>query len=460
MAVYRAEITYELANFSPAPVPTGSADDVVQVSLYLLAQDNLLALSGAHNYFGIRANLTFHSYGAGPTWEYLSTFTPIIYFRGGTTVPGQPDAFGDPWTWDGVRDQANLPNPVVFRAADGDNGAAWKTGGMLAIEKNTATDAVTYITPLGSYTLGPTDDSWTLQFPTAAPNKTPLVGYEFAHELVRGVNIVPNASETARWKHFFSFQDGLEIAGAELSAADPGLFTTGSRSTFPVGGAGNFTVGDTQLSLSLQTGQTFDTPGQPFADIHEHILSVTGGAGAIDLIRASEHKLVFEALISVDRLYQVNYRRTRESGLSWLAGLIYREYGKVFSSPSISYIRGVVRAVWADSLLALYQANSVDAGNEWSMPLVLPYTGTNPRHIIHPDHGITLYFFFTGGDLRLARSPDYGNTFLDAAPLTVKSPLASQQLDAEFGFDGSVIVSYFDGGAWNQLRSYDVGLTW
>jgi hypothetical protein len=177
------------------------------------------------------------------------------------------------------------------------------------------------------------------------------------------------------------------------------------------------------------------------------------------MARSEEHGGLWQAAVMPFMPYQIRWRRSFIHGVQWTGGVIYQQDGDQFRYPSISYLSGNLLVFWEQDGLC-YRSHSEDAGENWSDPMVLAYSGTFPRHIIHPHHPFLLYFFFDSAILKVARSFDSGLTWIDAAPITIETGLTPQQVDAEWSNDGSVLVSWFNGGVWNQARSRDTGLTW
>jgi hypothetical protein len=251
-----------------------------------------------------------------------------------------------------------------------------------------------------------------------------------------------------------------------MTAVDPGtwgLWQDRSPGSSPVGSQAGptQTTENAQLSNGYLTRFRYNTADgvRDFYARELRALETPIGTGAVDMARAVEHSLVLQAGVLPYRTHRVRWRRSHESGRTWEAGTVYEETGKQMEWPSVSYKDGRLTVFWSYDG-NVYRSFSLSVGEEWSTPVLLPYSGDYPRHIMEPLHGLLLYFFFDGTTIKVARSTDNGETFIDDAPVTVETGLTPQQIDAEFAFDGSVLVSFFDAGAWTQRRSYDSGLTW
>lgn len=335
----------------------------------------------------------------------------------------------------------------------------YKAGGTLAIEKDTDAETITFICPFGSIVIPFADFTGTIDpdLPIAAVK----MGHGFIHWGTDG------SYEEARWTELRSYVDGDEFLGHALTSADPGtwgFWNDVSPSIAPPGGstAGPPAVTEnTQLLGGYKTRFRYNT-ADGVIQTHSResrTLTTTEGASGIDTCRPREHPMLFQAAVMPFKSKTLSCRKTFIHGYVWERTTIYEEAGKVMESPSISYKGGVLNVFWTYDGVC-YRSHSEDAGEHWTAPVTLAYSGSFPRHIVHPHHPFLLYFFFDGATLKVARSFDSGASFIDAAPIQIESGLIAQQIDAEWSHDGSVLVSYFNAGVWTQKRSRDQGLTW
>jgi hypothetical protein len=340
----------------------------------------------------------------------------------------------------------------------------YKTGGMIAVEKDTGAETFTFITPVGSIIVPFAHlEEATFSLPAVDPME-PLMAIRMGHGFLRTGGDLEH--EQARWTDFRSLIDGDEWHGHTLSSSDPGTWGAWldvSPGSTPFGSQAGptQTTENAQLANGYLTRFRYNTADgtRDFYARELRQLNDVMGDGAIDMARAPEHALIWEAAVLPYKTHQLVWRRSHVSGKLWEKGIIYEEGGKLMEWPSISYQYGVLTVFFSfDGVV--YRTHSEDAGENWSTKVVLDYSGSFPRHIIHPDHPYLLYFFFDGSDIKVARSTDSGKTWIDAAPITIDTGIAPQQLDAEWNADGSVLVSYFDAGAWTQMRSRDAGANW
>ncbi|HEY9016519.1 MAG TPA: hypothetical protein VIM84_15800 [Gemmatimonadales bacterium] len=428
--IFRAEVSWDNALTVGGTLGPFFGDSV-RAALYFEAKDAFFG-------YGIGVHLNWHSFGGGPTYEYQTVFEPLFQdAQSGTVMDWLPLDDG-------------MGGFIRFTEADGQNGAAY-SGGTLAIEKDTEAETIRWSTPLGSTIVNWAD--------LGSVEGSPLLANQMGHQFDRAGG--DGESEEAQWYDFFSKQDGEIFHGAELSTADPGVWGFWLPDT-TYGGSGSLCLTDNvQLTNRYQTKFMFHTVDGLRKTGNRELRSWAGTFvnRGVDLTQSLEQSVIWRAASQPYKAYRVRWGRTHDQGRHWDTGTIYEEVGKVFSSPSLTFWMGRLIAVWSDGS-TIYQAQSYAGGQEWEVPLTLPYTGTNPRHIVEWRTGLFLYFFFDGADLKVARSTDYGHTFIDAAPVLVEASVGAQQIDAEFAFDNSCLVTYFISGAWTQKRSYDMGASW
>lgn len=436
MPLYRAEVSVDDIDVI-GPAPSSDPSFLTRAALWFAVFDRF-------NRYGLGFRVQWNSFGGGPTFEYQSASEGYFRASGGL----------DPWDWD-------LVPGTSLEEADGLNGSAYFAGGTLAIEKDTEAETVTFITPLGSVT-----KTWAelealglgLQIIDASPLQAAGMGHQF--DKAGG----DPQLEEAHWFDFFSSQDGEVFHGHELSASDPGVWTFWIED--PVyGGSGTYPETDNvQEANRYQTQHSWtladDTPD--FRQDGAREIRYWDGDlfnRGVDFVDGPDHLTIWRAGAQPYKPHVLRWGRTHDHGRRWTGGTIVEEVGKTWSSPSLTYWNGRLNVVWTDGT-DFYQSFSITGGQTWSEPVTLPFTGTHPRHIRERTSGFACYFFFDGADLMVARSTDDGATFLDAAPIEVYASAGAQQIDAEFAFDGSVFVGFFESGAWRQRRSRNLGLTW
>jgi len=425
MTVWRAEVKFSDVTI----VGAVGADqfNTTNAFIYFQAEDDITQ-------YNLSLGIQFNSYGGGPTTEWQAVMNALY---DGSDV------------WDGT-------TMDTIEEADGANGAGFTTGGMLAIEKDTVGETVSWISPLGTITktfadlaaVGPTPDS--------SPLRVEGMGHQFGR-----LGGTDPESESVRWHDMWSIVEDEVWHGADLTADDPGDWTAWFHDPVFSSGALEMVDGDTQLTNGYQSKYQWTAADDPrnTRDRENRFLQGSITDHAVDLTRADERPLIFAALVLLYQQHRMRYRRSYDGGRNWETGVVYEEVGEVMSRPSITWWNGRLVVLFARDMDIL-QATSFNAALEWEMPITLPYTGTFPRHIVHPRMGVYLYFYFDGTTLKVARSSDFGHNFWDASPITITAGLSAQQIDAELAFDDSIIVTYFNGGAWEQKRSWDLGTTW
>lgn len=430
--VYRTEVSVD------PPVVTGPALSATEFgtrpAIFISAGD------GNENW-AIEARLAYHSYGAGPVFfEYRAEF--YFYFA----VTG----LGDPGTGSFVS------GTFFLVEADGNNGAAITSGFTMAIEKDEALDELRFVTPLGTVTKSLSTFS--------ALDGTPLRMDGMAHQFVRP-NGGGDGSAQWDWFDFYSKIDGTNFRGAALSDTAPGSWSGWTDVTFgsPIGAIAN--SANSQEPTRYRTKFTYIGADGARSGGSRQWRTWTGGDSvdtgpggeALDAARAPEHGAIWAAYVYPSTRDVLNDRRSFDHGGSWTEGEIYNAGGTTNSSPNIVWNSGKLVAVWHNGTDIL-QSVSRDMGTVWGTPVTLSLMGTNPRMIVRAD-GLAFYFYIEGSDLKLARSADFGASFLDSPAILVAAGVSAQTVAAQFGSDGSIVVGWIAGGAWTQVRSKDLGLT-
>lgn len=432
--IYRAEVSWDQV------VVTGPTLTATQFgsrpALFLSAFD-------ANDQWAIEARMAWNSYdpGGGFVEEYRAQFH--FYFA----VPGD-----DPGNGSLVAGTSSLLE------ANGNNGAAYMNGGTIAIEKDEAADELRFICPLGTVTKTLTS--------FGALDASALKGHAMSHQFVRP-EVDADGSEKAGWHSFFSYKNGMPFRGAAMSSAAPGVWSGWSNTTFGFPAGALMVTDDAQEATRYRTKFSYthatDSPrARGSREWRVWIGGDTVDGAAIqetDMTRAAEHGVIWADYVFGDSMDTLRYRRTFDKGESYETGTIYTQSGTLNNTPNIEWAGGRLFAVWHDGADIL-QAHSLDMGTTWSSPVTLSITGTHPRHLIDRQGGLGFYFYIDGGDLKLKRSGDFGQTFLDATPISVAAGVGEQTVAAEFGPDGSLLVGWISGMDWEQVRSTDLGRTW
>lgn len=453
MAVYRAEATLHDVEVVGG-VYDGNLFFHSAGEVYLLARHALPTPASGRG-FGLYY---------GWSWENIVPFpgTPFWVVRTQMIPTDTNSTFGIDTYGDGQIEDPDNPGVTLVLDGSDTQQQTYKGGNVIAIEKDTAAETISWISPVGTITL-------TFAEVIASGGGTitadmPLLVQAMGHGFLRTGGDAEY--EQARWRDFRTLMDDEEIHGHTLESTDPGLWSAWldvSPASSPVGSQAGPTqvTENAQLSNGYKTRFRYNTADgtRDFYARELRTLQTTVGDGATDMARAVEDALVWQAGVMPYRTHRLRWRRSHVGGRAWEGGTVYEESGKTMEWPSVSYQNGRLLVFWSfDGVV--YRSHSRDAGENWSDKVVLDYSGDYPRHIVHPHDPLLLYFFFDGSTLKVARSTDYAETWIDPSPITVDTGLAPQQIDAEWTPDGSVLVSYFDAGAWTQMRSRDAGQTW
>jgi hypothetical protein len=415
----------------------------------------------AHS-FAILGQVFPHSFGGGPTYEWRATYTflqkpfPANPFDGWVQIL-QPDVIPSPSSW----------FSITQTQADGNNGAAFFSGGDLTIEKDWAMGKYVFGTPLGSVDVPfdwfpnqppITNPSWTVA-------DTPLyasgLGYAFGY----ADNTVNNQG-TIKWFDFFTKKNSVNVAGAHLTAADPGTFDPliilhwqSAGATYDLSGvdipstsAQEF--GSYRMQLTASIGDNFEA-----TQLQRYIAPGGAAASGLDIASMDEHAVIFRGFAVPMARTDLEVSRSHDAGHSWTDYLAVSDaYPK--SSVSLALFAGLVYAVYYDETsTTTKQVISRDLGNSWSSPVPISITGTNPRLVIAPD-GPFFYFYLSSGSMLLQRSFDLGATLVDVTPIPVATLVDTADFAAIWTADRSLVVAYTSGNVWKTRRSVDLGNTW
>jgi hypothetical protein len=453
-SVWTAELTVVSATATPGSSAGAGGGAVGTAAGYcLMAADkhgNLFALTGA---------AAIASFGAGPTYEWQASFGARYKL---TTGGGLNDG-ADPFTWHTYDGSFGTNGAVAtgLTQANGSNGAAYFSGGTLAIVKDFGGGTLTYVTPLGNIVRSLAEMNG-----GAANNDDPLFPVGHGHQIdATDPTPVGGGQETSLLKDFWCLKDGARVYGHSLLPGDRGTwnfwqYDPGSVATDGSGDALNgylqsLDFSQAQIVSTFVFGLGYSAAQNDWRTPFE-FPNVNRGT---DMDQAREHGVLWRAGPDITNEQVLNVERTFDGGRSWQRFQAYFDPTSSNSSPSINWFAQKLYLTWHDGS-HIRTSVSVDGGQNWTVPGTFPYTGTNPRHIIDKEGGVGLYFFFVSNDLKVARSFDGGNSFVDGAPLLVVAGVGAQQIDADFAPDGSVVLSLFVGVTWTKYRSRDFGASW
>lgn len=345
-------------------------------------------------------------------------------------------------------------------------------GGTLTLTKDFAHDILTATSPLGTITLTLSDLD-----PFVSPsynNNVPIIPWGYGAQFAMGppttsppFSQIP-VDDEVKFSNIVAKQNGTTYQTIALTPGDPGHWWVNNTTVFdPLVGNVN---GPTSPYWSL-TQETLDqkiTGSLTSGELPTRFtiygfwrnLTLPGSPGLAST-RAPDHGAIWSAYVDPTNAATLKVRKTFDKGQSWQESTLYMAAGGANNqSPSLAYLGGRLFAVWYDGAEIL-QSNSRDLGTNWSTPVTLPISGTNPLLLVDPSHGLQYYFYVDGsGNLQLVRSATFGNDFIDASPHLVASGVGAQTVAAQFAPDGSLLVGYIASGAWTQTRSKDLGLTW
>lgn len=432
--VYRTEITF--AGITVVGPALSATEFGTRPSVFFSAYDDT-------NEWAIEARLAYHAYSSLPVlYEYRAEF--YFYHLTGAFM-------GDPATGSFVAGTFSLVD------ADGNNGAPITAGFTLAIEKDFDSDALRFVTPLGTVTHTLTS--------FGALDLSALRLDSVAHQFVRS-NTGADGQDNWGWQNAYSKQDGTNFLGAALTTGAPGIWSLWTDVTF------GFPVGSIVRSTNAQDPTRYDTAmfyaaadGVRSAGNRQwrvwlggDTVDATLGGSVVDMTEAPEHGRLWAAYPDPASATTLKARDSDDKGGHWREVTVAMAAAAV-QAPSINWYAGRLYAVWQQGA-SIVQAVSLDLGTTWSTPVTLALTGTSPRHLVHPKHGLSFYFFCDGADLKVRRSGNFGTEWIDGAPILVAAGIGAQTVAAQVAPDGSLIVGYISGGAWQQVRSSDLGVTW
>lgn len=415
------------------------------------------------NWYGIIASLVTNS----DNTAYRSSFAAVA----GT------DDVGKRWTINDVMDLRNYVSldavfgtTNVYSVVLNDNGAAYFGGGTLSIEKDFDNNHIVFSCQGGTFTAQYSWDGNPFHVGianSAGPDPfTPSPGLSGIYEALFWNHTAATENASATWKNFYFYKGASLYFGAAMTIDDPGIWhevePTAADNDNDIPGYDS--QGASSYTTKLQGTNPGPDDGIAFPVYAETRLfyGQTNGYGLAPA-RSPEHGTIFLAYTGPGDLTKIRANRSFDNGKTWQTSTIVPAGGTATTGTGCDYANGRLYVVWYDiPSRQVNQVQSIDLGITWSSPVPLTFTGANPALIIDPNNGIFFYFYqdTITGNLKLQRSGDAGATMIDTTPITVISGIAPQTIGAEFGSDGTVVVSYVAAGVINQIRSRDYGTTW
>jgi hypothetical protein len=345
---------------------------------------------------------------------------------------------------------------------------AFTGGGTITMTKDDAGDLFTATSPIGTISFALSSlDPFLAPFPSYK-NPTPMVpqGYGAQFTLASPTFAFPEYAVLyeAQFSNIVAQENGVTYKTYPLTAASHDQFYPDNGLAFdPLAGTvfdvfAPFWVNTQEVSDQKLTAQV-TVPDFPAYRIFTYWRSLGSMTRGSDMEMAREHGLLWRAAPDTATGNSLLVARSFNNGRDWQPFTAYTDPAAANAWPSLNWFAQKLWLTWHDGA-NIRQSVSVDGGQNWTMPGTFPYAGTNPRHIIDKECGLGLYFFFSGSDLKVARSFDGGQTFIDGSPLTAVAGIGAQQVDAAFAPDGSIVLTVFVAMAWTHYRSRDFGASW
>ena len=345
----------------------------------------------------------------------------------------------------------NWSRPFIISIISGASAALLAGAVTLSITKDFDGDLMTFIGPLGTQTCSLTNIDLLPGGPYGYHNTTPLRPRGFAHrfQFPDSTGVDPaayNIDDGTKWYNLVGLQNAVPYDTVAMSSADPGTWWPVASDAFDPF-VGTVFPGLSPWWTLTQEATREAVRGQLFAaDLPEwRIFGLWKRRGpamaeATDMATAHESGVLWRTGMSAD---MVVIERSFDNGHSWDMFVVFEDVLATNSSPTVNWYNHRLAVTWYDGT-NIKEAHSVNGGENWAMPITLPFTGTNPRRVTDAMGGPSLYFYFFGGDLLVSVTYDNGASY--DGPYTVTASLAAQQIDAEFSPDGSIVASYFVAG--------------
>lgn len=440
MSLWRTEINVDLVSVSlpPADIWPAFQADYAGASYALVCSD----ATNVSVTLYLKLNMIHQRELFGPTApnQYLTRMTAGLF------VPLHSRA--DPY------DDVTFDSSNQFQLDRMDQGVGFVAGGLLAIEKDTMTGRLSFISPVGRWDTtssgvgtDPLTEIRPLSIGLYMQNQQDLP--DFVSGSVQSIDV--------RFSSLAGLLDGAMITGAELTVTDPGTWNPWAESQLF---AAVYTQAFTQNQYDDEALITFPgglTPG----GVPDGWYREWAGADHAPVIREQTDLAVMEAQNIVFGGWSaapktLTMRRSHDDGHSWTDAIVQRRTPS--RSLSVQLFAGQVMVCYYDGVQIVTQ-QSIDFGATWSDPMPVSITGTHPRLVISPE-GCQFYFYCTGTTISLARSFDFGATLFDAAPILVASPVTAQDFGAVLSADRQLVVSYIVAGTWTTRKSGDWGDSW
>ena len=344
-----------------------------------------------------------------------------------------------------------------------DDAEALYDGGRLTIEKDQDGDAIRFTWPGGSYQT--TLSSLSMQNANGMYSEVLE-----AHQRYR-TTAVPALDNTYHWKAFWTEKNAVRVRGAALSSVQPGSWA-----------AVNWTAQDNSAGVTAVHTQAAQEDQLRLHSAVDTTLARAyyrrnwnGGntipkfARELDMTEAPEHGIVwrvFSLSATPETLY---WERTHDHGQTWTRGVVHEGQTTADNpeptvyTPNIAWYNGVLLAVWHDGQ-DVVQRVSYDMGEHWeALTLILAgvtgLTQVVPRVVVHPDHGLTYYFYVVSetGQLEVGRSGDFG---ANVTVIAVTPGVFTTWLDAWIEADGFIRAAFEQVTGSAAFASADIGERW
>lgn len=470
--VYRAEIIADgVVNLGHTPGDVGPGDYrgvITHHKYYLLVSDTIIPPGSIGRFWAIEAAVTSHVYGAGIN-EFRAEFRPR-WWDGVVNISTN----SDPETWLQVFDHDGFGGYISIQnvAADGGNGATFFSGGTLAIEKDEAANEIRFISPGGTLTM-PLVDATNTQNNFDARDAGGLLFRGHGHHMHIPFGDVVANEATVKWHNARELKDGVQQFIIAMDTADPGTWgvdhTSQEIDSFYAGQAGGCGSGvllcersNVQQATRYQMQFTHvvadDTPtSRSVCNVFYRYRNFSAAGGSLDSCLIEDHGPIALAYVDPSNAENLLYKIATGDVSAIFSGTIYTAGSVTNSSPSIIWTRDRLRVYWYNGTNLLH-SYSFDFGTTWSTPVALSITGTNPRVLVDPNHGLAWFFYHDGANIKVVGSGDYGAHV--GTPVTVVAAVDAQTVAAALATDGRLVVVYVSAGTILEKKSQDLGQSW
>lgn len=473
--VYRAEIKMDgIVNVGRVPDGINTNSDITHHKYWFMVSDTTIKPGSIGTFWMIEAYLVQHIIGLGPAVEWQAQFRHR-WWNGITSITtnSNPESWPHVFDPDPMFPGSYIANFIV--APDGDNGALFFNGGAFAIEKDEAMNQMRFITPGGNFTFPLSDPTNTMtNFDALDAGGLLFRGHGHHMHIPFGDVANPTKEATAKWYNARELTDGVQQFIIAMDTADPGTWGVDHTSmeiedTFDAAQVGGCGVGVTlcnmdnqQLATRYQMRFTHviadDTPSpRSVCNVFYRYRNFSATGGSLDSCLIEDHGPIALAYVDPSNAENLLYKIATGDVSAIFSGTIYTAGGVTNSSPSIIWTRDRLRVYWYNgtNILSSY---SFDFGTTWSTPVALSITGTNPRVLVDPNHGLAYFFYHDGANVKVVGSGDYGAHV--GTPVTVVAAVDAQTVAAALATDGRIVVVYVSAGTILEKKSQDLGQTW